>query len=80
MHGVVFQKKTTATQVNAEELFLKPVKPRGEVKPEARYDLKELLYAIEDRAKIGRGIAILEDEVDNFNFIVQLVNLALDKL
>jgi hypothetical protein len=42
--------------------------------------VEELLYGIIDRASIGRGIAILDDEVDNFNYIVKLAEKAIECL
>ena len=59
----------------AEDLFLKqlPVrKPRN-------VDIEELLYEIIERAKIGCDVAILSDESQNFQWIIELAQMALEK-
>lgn len=67
------------TQVNTEDLFLKNSN-RKQLSPSLTDELNEILYDILDRAEIGRNAALLDDEVDNFNWIVQLVHKALRRL
>jgi len=69
------------TQVNIEDMFLKKVEhDTKRLTKGFDAEIRDLLYAIIDRAEIGRSIAILEDEVDNFNFIIQLAQEGLKKL
>jgi hypothetical protein len=64
-----------------DELFLRTSKPHPPLLTSGNTPvIQELLWAIIDRAYIGCSIAILEDETDNFMFIVQLAQEALKQL
>lgn len=73
VHGYI--KPSNEPRVCLEELFLKPIPKRLP----KNYELEELLLAIIDRATIGRGLAILDDEAENFNWIIEMAEMALEK-
>ena len=64
----------------SDDLFLRMPKRQPLLTASTTHDVQELLYAIIDRAYIGSSVAILEDEKDNFTFIIQLAQEALKKL
>lgn len=75
VHGSCAPRFDRQPQVNLEDGFARKT-PRKTSNPE----LRDILYGIIDRAMIGRGIAILEDEAENFDLIIDLAELGLKKL